>query len=60
VKIAPGYKAGDQLNVGGGIELDIKSARIEKYSIADGEETWQIGHFEDVKRAKIVHLIGAG
>jgi len=60
VKIDPAYQAGDQLNVGGGIALDIKSARIEKYSVADGEETWQIGHFEDVKRAKVVHLIGAG
>ena len=60
VKIAPNYQAGEQLNVGGGILLDIKSARIERYSVADGEETWQIGHFEDVKRTRVVHSVGAG
>jgi hypothetical protein len=57
VTIAPADQAGEELNVGGGTVLDIKSARIKDYAVDDGQETWQVTGFEDVKRAKIVHRI---
>jgi hypothetical protein len=57
VTIAAANEAGEQLNVGGGTLLDIKSARVEKYSVDGGLETWQVGAFQDVKRTKIVHRI---
>jgi hypothetical protein len=61
VMIAPGYGAGEDLNVGGGTQLEIADARVEAYSVgSDGVETWRLGHFERVRRAKITHTIGAG
>jgi hypothetical protein len=57
VTIAPANEAGEQLNVGGGTLLDIKSARVEKYSVDGGLETWQVAAFQDVKRTKMVHKI---
>ena len=57
VTIAPANQAGEELNVGGGTLLDIKSALIKDYSVADGQETWQVARFEDVKRTRIVHRI---
>jgi hypothetical protein len=60
VMIAAAGKAGENLNVGGGTQLDIKDARISGYSVADGVETWRISDFTNVKRTKITHTIGAG
>jgi hypothetical protein len=61
VTIAPAHKAGEDLNVGGGIQLDIKGARIKGYSVdADGVETWTLTDFTNVHRTKITHKIGAG
>jgi len=59
VMIAPPYKAGEDLNVGGGTELEIKGARIAGYSVKDGVETWRVGGFEKVARKKITRKIGA-
>ena len=58
VTIAPGHAEGEQLNVGGGIQLEIKGARIKRYSIDDGVETWRIDDFTDVHRTKITHTVG--
>ena len=58
VIIAPGYSEGEQLNVGGSIQLEIKGARIKNYSLDDGVETWRIDDFTDVHRTKITHTIG--
>jgi hypothetical protein len=58
VTIADASKAGDDLNVGGGILLEIEGARIKGYTVADGIETWQIA-VEKVHRTKITHKIGA-
>lgn len=60
VMIAPASKAGENLNVGGGIKLEIKDARIKGYSVdAHGVETWHVGDFEKVARTKVTHTIGA-
>jgi hypothetical protein len=61
VMIAPASKEGEDLNVGGGIQLEIKDARIKGYSVdGDGVETWRIADFENVKRTKITHTIRGG
>jgi hypothetical protein len=60
IMIAAAGKAGENLNVGGGTQLDISDARITGYSLADGVETWRITDFTNVKRTKITHTIGAG
>jgi hypothetical protein len=61
VMIAPAHKAGEELNVGGGTQLEIKGARIKGYSVgADGVETWTVTDFEKVARTKTTHRIGAG
>jgi hypothetical protein len=60
VMISPEDAAGQELNVGGGIQLEIKGARIKDYSVEDGNETWRIGDFTDVKRTRITHKIGSG
>jgi hypothetical protein len=60
VMIAPANKAGEDLNVGGGTELEIKGARIAGYSVQDGVETWRVAGFEKVARKKITRKIGAG
>jgi hypothetical protein len=60
VMIAAAGKAGENLNVGGGTQLDIADARIAGYAVQDGVETWRITDFTNVKRAKITHTIGAG
>jgi hypothetical protein len=59
VTISPPHKEGENLNVGGGIVLDIKDARIKHYAVEDGAETWQVADFENVKRTKITRTIGA-
>jgi hypothetical protein len=59
VTISPPHKEGEHLNVGGGIVLDIKDARIKHYAVEDGVETWQLADFENVKRTKITHTIGS-
>jgi hypothetical protein len=60
VSISPSHKEGEHLNVGGGIVLEIAGARIRHYAVADGGETWQVADFENVKRTRITHTIGAG
>ena len=60
VTISPPHKEGENLNVGGGFVLEIKDARIKRYAVEDGVETWQVADFEAVKRTKITHTIGAG
>jgi hypothetical protein len=61
VMIAPAHKAGEDLNVGGGTQLDIKGARIKGYSVdADGVETWTLTDFTNVHRTKVTHKVGAG
>ena len=60
VTISPPHKEGEYLNVGGGIQLEIKDARIKHYAVEDGAETWQVADFESVKRTRITHTIGAG
>jgi hypothetical protein len=60
VMIAAAGKAGENLNVGGGTQLDITGARIAGYTVQDGVETWRVTDFTNVKRTKITHTIGAG
>jgi hypothetical protein len=60
VQIGDASKAGEELNVGGGTQLEIEGARITGYSVADGVETWRISDFTNVKRTKITHRIGSG
>jgi hypothetical protein len=60
VTIAPAHKSGEDLNVGGGILLEIKDARVKGYAVADGVETWRLADFEKVNRTKITHKVGAG
>jgi hypothetical protein len=60
VTIAPASEEGENLNVGGGILLEITGARVKGYSVKDGVETWKLDDFESVKRTKITHTIGAG
>jgi hypothetical protein len=60
VTIAPAFKAGENLNVGGGTLLEIKAARVKDYAVADGVETWHLGDFEQVRRTQITHTISAG
>jgi len=60
VMIDAANKAGEDLNVGGGTELDIKGARITGYSVKDGVETWRVADFQKVARKKITRMIGAG
>jgi hypothetical protein len=57
VTIAPANQAGEQLNVGGGIVLEIENARIKDYAVENGVETWRLGDFEKVRRTKITHRI---
>ena len=57
VTIAPASKAGEELNVGGGTQLEIKDARIKGYAVADGVETWRVADFENVQRTKITHKV---
>jgi hypothetical protein len=59
VTISPPHKEGENLNVGGGVVLEIKDARIKHYAVEDGAETWQVADFENVKRTKITRTIGA-
>jgi hypothetical protein len=59
VTISPPHKEDEHLNVGGGIVLEINDARIKHYAVEDGTETWQVADFENVKRTKITHTIGA-
>lgn len=59
VMIAPANEAGDQLNVGGGTQLEIQDARINGYAVKDGVETWRVAGFERVHRTKITHKIGS-
>ena len=56
VTIAASNQAGEQLNVGGGILLEV-SAHIKDYAVEDGLETWRVGDFERVRRTKITHKI---
>ena len=60
VTIAPAHKAGEELNVGGGIQLEITGARVKGYSVQDGVETWHLGDFQNVHRTKVTHKVGAG
>jgi hypothetical protein len=60
VTIAPAYKSGEQLNVGGGILLEVSAARVKGYAVEDGVETWRLDDFEQVRRTKITHTISAG
>src|SRR6476659_822127 len=48
VTIAASNQAGEQLNVGGGILLEV-SAHIKDYAVEDGLETWRVGDFERVR-----------
>jgi hypothetical protein len=57
VTIAPANKAGEELSVGAGTLLEIKDARIKRYTVEDGVETWQVGDFEKVKRTKTTHKV---
>jgi|SRR5690242_11443511 len=57
VKIAAANKAGEQLNVGGGTELEIKGARVKDYEVEGGVETWRLDDFTNVRRVKIVHTV---
>jgi len=57
VKIASAGKAGEQLNVGGGTELEIKGARVKDYAVEDGVETWRLADFTNVHRTKITHRV---
>jgi hypothetical protein len=59
VMIAPANQEGEQLNVGGGTQLEIKDARIKGYAVKDGVETWRLADFEQVHRTKITHKIGS-
>ena len=59
VMIAPANQAGEQLNVGGGTQLEIKDARVNGYAVKDGVETWRLAGFEQVHRSKITHKIGS-
>ena len=43
--------------MGAGTLLEIKDARIKRYAVEDGVETWQVGDFEKVKRTKITHKV---
>jgi hypothetical protein len=60
VTIAPAHAAGEELNVGGGIQLEVKDARVKGYTVQDGVETWHLGDFQNVHRTKITHKVGAG
>jgi hypothetical protein len=57
VTIAPANKAGEQLSVGGGTVLEIKSARITDYEVDGGAETWRLADFTNVHRTKITHRV---
>jgi hypothetical protein len=59
VMIAAANQAGEQLNVGGGTQLEIKDARVKGYAVKDGVETWRLAGFEQVHRTKITHRIGS-
>src|SRR5918995_51512 len=59
VTISPAHKEGENLNVGGGIVLEITDARIKHYAAEDGVESWQLADFTNVKRTKITRTIGA-
>jgi hypothetical protein len=59
VMIAPANQAGEELNVGGGTQLEIKDARVSGYAVKDGVETWRLAGFEQVHRSKITHKIGS-
>jgi hypothetical protein len=57
VTIAAANKAGEQLSVGGGTELDIKGAKVAHYAVEHGVETWRLVDFTNVHRTKIVHHV---
>ena len=57
VTIAPANQAGEQLSVGGGTVLEIKGARIQNHTVADGVETWRLAGFTNVHRTKITHRV---
>ena len=57
VTIAPASQAGEELNVGGGTQLEIKDARVRDYAGADGGETWRLADFTNVHRTKITHKV---
>ncbi len=57
VMISPANKAGEELSVGGGIQLEIKDARVSRYAVADGVETWRLTDFTNVHRTKITHRV---
>jgi hypothetical protein len=61
VMIGAAHQEGEDLNVGGGTQLEIKGARVKGYSVdADGVETWTVTDFQKVARTKITHKVGAG
>jgi hypothetical protein len=57
VKISAGNKAGEELNVGGGVELEIPNARVKDYVDASGSETWRVADFTNVHRTKTTHKV---
>src|SRR4051812_29732738 len=57
VTISPASNAGEELNVGGGTQLEIKAARVKDYAVADGAETWRLADFTDVHRTKTTHRV---
>ena len=57
VTISPANKAGEELSVGAGTLLEIKDARIKRYVVEDGVETWRVADFENVKRTKVTRKV---
>jgi hypothetical protein len=57
VMISPASQAGEELNVGGGIQLEIKDARVRDYAVADAAETWRLSDFTNVHRTKTTHKV---
>jgi hypothetical protein len=57
VTIAPANQAGEELNLGGGTELQIPDALIERYAVQDGVEKWRVGDFENVARKKTTRKV---
>ena len=57
VTISPPQEEGEQLNVGGGVVLEISDARIKAYAVEGEAETWRLADFENVKRTKITRKV---
>jgi hypothetical protein len=57
VTISPANEAGEELSVGGGTLLEIKDARIKRYTVDDDVETWRVADFEKVARTKTSHKV---